>query len=136
MKPDQFQELEAIFHSALDCEPDNLAAYLDFACHGDESLRRKVQSLLGSYHQATDVIETPVSVLAARVVTDQAEEATSFVGRTIGHYRILARLGAGGMGVVYLAERVDDQYRKQVAIKLIKRGMDTEEVLRHFRDER
>src|SRR5204862_2709035 len=54
----------------------------------------------------------------------------------IGHYKISARIGGGGMGEVYLAERADQQYKKRVAIKVIKRGMDTDSVLRHFRNER
>ena len=58
------------------------------------------------------------------------------VGQTIGHWEILKRIGSGGMGAVYLARRADRQYEQQVAIKLIKRGMDTEAMLRRFRNER
>lgn len=131
----ELQRIEKIFHAALECEPGGLGAFLDNACAGDESLRQKVEALLRSDQQASDFIDTP-RTLAARALENKVAEADSIIGLTIGHYKIRARLGAGGMGVVYLAERIDDQYRKQVAIKLIKRGMDTEEVLRHFRDER
>jgi serine/threonine protein kinase len=58
------------------------------------------------------------------------------VSAIIGNYRVVRELGRGGMGAVYLAERADAQYKRQVAIKLIKRGMDTDSVLRHFRNER
>ena len=65
-----------------------------------------------------------------------ARDEAGAEGRVIGHYRIIRELGRGGMGSVYLAERADEQYRKQVAIKLIKRGMDTDAVLRQFWKER
>jgi non-specific serine/threonine protein kinase/serine/threonine-protein kinase len=65
-----------------------------------------------------------------------AEDEISDKPRRLGNYEIIRELGRGGMGTVYLARRADAQYEKQVAIKLIKRGMDTDAVLRHFRDER
>ena len=66
-----------------------------------------------------------------------AEDGSLLVpGQTIDRYRIIREIGRGGMGAVYLAERADAEYEKQVAIKLIKRGMDTDAVLRHFRNER
>src|ERR1041385_7426547 len=123
MKPARLEEIERLFHSALECDPAELHAYLDAACHGDETVRRRVEALLKSDQHATDFIETPPCLLAAGAI--ETEQPHSLVGHSIGHYKILGRLGAGGMGVVYLAERVDDQYRKQVAIKLIRRGMDS-----------
>src|SRR5207249_11018127 len=64
------------------------------------------------------------------------DDTSVAAGQLIGAYRIVREIGRGGMGAVYLAERADEQYKKQVAIKLIKRGMDTDSVLRHFRNER
>src|SRR6185503_16371976 len=60
----------------------------------------------------------------------------ALTGRQFGPYRILREIGRGGLGAVYLAERVDDVYRKEVAIKLIRRGLDTDDILRRFRNER
>jgi len=68
--------------------------------------------------------------------TGSAREEARQIGPIIGRYRIIREIGRGGMGAVYLAERADEQYRKQVAIKLIKRGMDTDAVLRQFWKER
>jgi serine/threonine protein kinase len=66
----------------------------------------------------------------------RAEEAGAMIGRRIGPYRILRELGHGGMGAVYLAERADQQYEKRVAIKLLRRGMESEDMQRQFRKER
>ncbi len=63
-------------------------------------------------------------------------EAASIAGKRVGPYRLLRRIARGGMGTVYLAARDDDQYQKKVAVKLVRRGMDTEDVLRRFLAER
>ena len=103
-------------------------------CAGDASLRRDVETLLAAHRRADGFIDTPVATLDARLFED--EEPDRLVGQTIGHWEILKRIGSGGMGAVYLARRADRQYEQQVAIKLIKRGMDTEAMLRRFRNER
>jgi serine/threonine protein kinase len=87
-----------------------------------------------SHRQAEGFIEKPVVTLDARIFEDV--QANTLIGQTIGQYRISKQIGAGGMGTVYLARRADQQYEKLVAIKLIKRGMDTDAVLRHFHTER
>jgi len=83
---------------------------------------------------ASDFLERP----AIEAITSPATESPSdsLVGRRIGAYRILRQLGRGGMGAVYLAERADEQFRKQVAIKLVKHGMDSDAILHRFRSER
>jgi eukaryotic-like serine/threonine-protein kinase len=129
------ETVEEVFHAALECEPYQLSAFLDERCAGDEILRTKVEDLLAAHREAGSFIETPVIDLADSGIADD-QERDSLIGQTIGHYKILRRISAGGMGAVYLAERADQQYQKQVAIKLIKRGMDTDSVLRHFRNER
>jgi eukaryotic-like serine/threonine-protein kinase len=132
--PARLQAVEAIFHAALEVEPDAREAFLDERCAGDASRRRDVESLLAAHQQAGGFIETPIATLDDRLFED--DEADRLIGRTIGHWEILKRIGSGGMGAVYLARRADRQYEKQVAIKLIKRGMDTEAMLRRFRNER
>ncbi|MFL6216900.1 MAG: protein kinase domain-containing protein [Blastocatellia bacterium] len=83
-------------------------------------------------------VEAPTGALtdAATIALSEDEHAELFRLSTIGPYRILRKLGEGGMGVVYLAERDDAQYRKQVAVKLVKRGMATSFIVRRFRNER
>src|SRR5262245_46797637 len=134
MKPERWEQIQSLYYAAREGDLGLRAALLDEACAGDESLRQEVRSLLASDEQAGNFLNTP----APKVVTDEIaeEQARSLVGRQLGHYRLLSQLGAGGMGEVYLAARADDQYRKQVAIKLVKRGMDTDNILRRFRHER
>jgi len=134
MTPARLQTIKEIFHAALDSEPGQLGVFLDKSCGGDEVLRHEVEALLASHQQAGGFIENPVVALTASIVEN--EQTDFLIGQKIGHYKISKWIGAGGMGAVYLAERADQQYEKRVAIKLIKRGMDSDSVLRHFRNER
>jgi serine/threonine protein kinase len=93
-----------------------------------------VKSLLSSHQQAEGFIETPITPSVLEAIHEADEPLVS--GETIGVYKILKQIGHGGMGAVYLAARADQTYEKHVAIKLLKRGMDTKEILRHFRNER
>jgi tetratricopeptide (TPR) repeat protein len=134
MTPEQLRLIESIFHAALEVAPEQLGAFLDEQCAGDASLRREVEALLASNGELGDFIATPVVTFDVGRLDE--ELADRFVGRIVGHYEILKSIGDGGMGSVYLARRADRQYEKQVAIKLIKRGMDTAAMLRRFRNER
>jgi serine/threonine protein kinase/tetratricopeptide (TPR) repeat protein len=129
------ETLKEIFHSARELSPTERHAYLTRACGSNEQLRREVEALLESDHAADDFIADPPARLVADAfgggVTDPSD-----AGRLIGHYKLLECIGSGGMGAVYLAERADQQFQMQVAIKLIKRGMDTDHVLRRFQHER
>src|SRR6266513_1084626 len=115
MTPARFQTIEGIFRAALDQEPDQIGAFLEKACEGDEVLRRKVEALLASRQQARSFIETSAVDLAARVI--QNRQTDSLVGQTIGHYKISERIGSGGMGEVYLA--TDIAAGRQAAIKIL-----------------
>ncbi len=84
--------------------------------------------------QAGGFIQTPAVQNVRQWIDDAADELPE--GEQIGVYKIIREVGRGGMGAVYLAARADEQYEKYVAIKLVKRGMDTDYVLRHFRNER
>src|SRR5205814_7703519 len=115
MNPARFQTIEEIFRAALDQEPDQIGAFLDTACEGDEILRRKVEALLASRQRAASFIETSAVGLATKII--QNGHADLLVGRTIGHYKISKRIGTGGMGEVYLA--TDITAGRQAALKLL-----------------
>jgi eukaryotic-like serine/threonine-protein kinase len=133
MTPERWQQIEELFDSALERHPHERAAYLDEACRGDESLRQELESLIANQEFAGKSIEAAIE-LAVRELAPGSD--TPDVMQRIGPYKIIRRHGHGGMGSVYLAVRDDDQYKKRVAIKVIKRGMDTEDILRRFRNER
>src|SRR6185295_6115490 len=136
MRPERWNQIEGLFLQAVELSPQERERFLGEVCHGDESLRRELKSLL-----ACDTPETPLvhgSFLPPNaVLTDVASPVpTGMADRRIGPYRLLRLLGHGGMGSVHLAVRDDDHYRKEVAIKLLKRGMDTDFMLNRFRQER
>src|SRR6266700_918039 len=101
MTPSQLKTIEEIFYRALDRDPDQITAFLDTACGGDELLRRTVEALLASRQRVGSFIETPAVGVATRII--QNGQADLLVGQTIGHYKISKRIDAGGMGEVYLA---------------------------------
>jgi len=133
MEPERWRQIEDLFHSALECEPGRRSVFLDSACSGDASLRREVESLLSSYDKGS-FTETPAFAEGIRLVEENEER--SHTGQNIGPYRVIRKIGQGGMGAVYLAARADQAFQKDVAIKLIKRGQDTEDVIHRFRSER
>ena len=129
---DRFQQCEELFHAAAALPGPERAEFLERACVHDPGLRVEVERLLAAHARAGDFIASPA--IAGAVDWLPSEETWS--GRRIGPYRVLKEIGRGGMGAVYLAERADGQYEQRVALKLIKRGMDTEQVLARFRSER
>jgi serine/threonine protein kinase/tetratricopeptide (TPR) repeat protein len=115
MTPARLQTIEEIFRAALDKQPDELGAFLDTACEGDELLRRKVEALLASRQRAGSFIETSAVGLATRII--QNGQADLLVDQTFGHYKISKRIGTGGMGEVYLA--TDITAGRKAALKLL-----------------
>ncbi|MCI0489281.1 MAG: hypothetical protein L0229_22030 [Blastocatellia bacterium] len=133
MTPERWQQIEELFHAAADRAPDERTAFLDQACADDPELRREVESLLTQEHRQGTSIETMISDLTESLAATHLEE---MIGKKIGPYRVTGIIGEGGMGMVFRAVRDDDEYQKEVAIKLVKRGMDTDFALRRFRHER
>jgi eukaryotic-like serine/threonine-protein kinase len=133
MEPERWRQIEDLFHTALACEPGGRAVFLDSACARDPSLRKEIESLLLSYEKG-GFTETPAFREGIKLLEESEER--SHAGQNIGPYRVIRKIGQGGMGAVYLAARADQAFQKEVAIKLIKRGQDTEDVIRRFRSER
>src|SRR5213592_4907517 len=132
MTPARLQTIEEIFHAALDQEPDQIGAFLDTACEGDDVLRGKVEGLLASHQRAGSFIETPVAGIAARITENG--QADLLVGQTIGHYKLSKRIGTGGMGEVYLA--TDIAAGRKAALKLLpERFTSDAERLKRFQQE-
>jgi eukaryotic-like serine/threonine-protein kinase len=130
---DRWQRLESLFHAAIPLAPEERRALLAQEAGGDASLRAEVERLLAAHDRSAGFIQTPA--MGPPRTAEPAEEAPP-IGRRVGAYRLVRELGRGGMGAVYLAERDDGAFAQRVAIKLIKRGMDTDQVLARFRSER
>jgi len=124
-----------IFNAALELEPAARAAYLDQACAGDAALRRQVEDLLAAHEQAGDFLETPPTGLDLQQTVQVSLPPTEKPGDRIGRYKLVEQIGEGGFGVVYMAEQVEPMHR-EVALKVIKAGMDTKEVIARFEAER
>ena len=115
MKRERNRQVDQVFQAALDLNPTERAAFLDEACAGDPELREEVEALLSSDEQGGSFIELPAIEIAPEIVAH--DHRTSFVGQTIGTYRIEAELGKGGMGEVFLAH--DSGLRRKVALKFL-----------------
>ncbi|HEX5438947.1 MAG TPA: protein kinase [Gemmatimonadaceae bacterium] len=136
MSDERWRRLTALFDAAVTLPPEARATFLAGACADDPALHAEVERLVTAHERAGRFIEAPVMLHpGAWSAGDEMEEPPT-ADRRCGPYRIEREIGRGGMGAVYLAVRADGQYEKRVAVKLIKRGMDTELVLHRFRTER
>ncbi len=133
MDQTRWERIEAICDAALGREGSARSDYVSVACSGDPALQQEVESLLAQLHASPSFLEQPLVDLAALVPNEDAEPA---VPERIGSYRIERVLGRGGMGEVYLAVREAEDIRQSVALKVIRRGMGTDEVLQRFKLER
>ncbi len=155
MTAERWQKVEAIVQSALDIESGaERDCFVSDACAGDEELRGEVERLMVAADDADSFIESPawtngglLNSVAKKNIRDSldeqiengggsVDETDNFIGIKIGVFELVKELGRGGMGAVYLATRAEGEFRQRVAVKLIKRGMDTDFIVKRFRHER
>ncbi|HEU4334435.1 MAG TPA: serine/threonine-protein kinase [Candidatus Eisenbacteria bacterium] len=135
---ERWARVSEIFHAALERPPEKRAEYVKEACAGEPGLETEVRSLLESHESAGGYLEPAVS----GAVTPPGSPSGAFppsalaAGQTLGSWKVVRPLAEGGMGIVYLVEREDGQFRQRGALKLIRHGLATEEMVRRFRRER
>jgi eukaryotic-like serine/threonine-protein kinase len=135
MHPERWRLIEELFHSAIELPVNQRGNFLEGACGEDLSLRAAIEKLIDGYDRAGSFIETP-PVLDETTIALPAPEAEAVNGLRLGAYEVIRAIGRGGMGTVYLAERADAEFHKQVAIKLVTAGFDHESIIQRFRNER
>src|SRR5438445_4803464 len=122
----------AIFDAAIELPLAERAAYLQEACAGNDTLRQRVEALLRAHDLAQTFMDSPAVAPRRETV---AVRPTEQPGDRIGRYKLLQQIGEGGCGVVYMAEQEEPIHRR-VALKVIKLGMDTKNVIARFEAER
>ena len=133
MKAERWQQVERVYESALAKDASERASFLEDACAGDDDLRQEVESLLAYQERSEDFIESPALDVAAKLIAMQ-KSTTAVSGQMINHYKIVAAIGAGGMGEVYLAE--DTRLERRVALKFLPAHLtEDERYLRRFEQE-
>lgn len=131
MTPDRWQQIKTVFDAAVALPGADRDAYLAVACAGDFDLRRELDSLLAAHRQASaGFLETPLPALSL------SDEGLVGPGSRVGPYLALDRIGRGGMGDVFAAVRADGQFEQKVALKIVRSGFATADVLERFRAER
>ena len=131
MTPEKWNLVKDIFSEAVELLPHERSSFIQGRSKGDETVVQEVNALLQSDEESEAFIEEP-AVDISRLLVDETE----LTGKKIGPYLIEAEVGRGGMGAVYKAIRSDEHFEKRVAIKLIKRGFDTDDIVKRFRHER
>ncbi len=132
MEPERWAEIKRIFHAAMDLSAEARPSFLARECSADPSLRTEVESLLAADQEAGVAMEHPPGLWDSAADADH----DPWLERTIGAYQPVARIGEGGMGIVYRGVRVDDHLVKQLAIKVLRSGVIGSSQVRRFKSER
>ena len=127
---DRLKRVQELFDEAVELEPEARREFLYEAAGGDETLITEVEELLRHDNESNDSLYVSLKDQATGAFDERPRR------ETIGKYRVVRELGQGGMGTVYLATRADDEYQKEVAIKLVPAVVDRDELMRRFRAER
>ena len=144
MDSKRWKRINNIVDTALELEDEERTTYIEQECGGDAELKSQVTELLESIEKSEtenfleDAADFPQKLAADLADEDSASplDASSLTGQQIGNYRIVELIDHGGMGSVYLAERADESYEQRVALKVLRRGMNTPENIERFRRER
>jgi len=135
MTPERWQQIKDRLSAVLEVDPSERSAYLDKICTDDPSLRSEIASLLSADQNfGAEVLNPPT--IGSVLDSSGGKSVAGRVGRRIGPYQLVEEIGAGGMGEVYRAFRADDQYRKEVAVKLVRAGEDSKFIVSRFKSER
>jgi serine/threonine-protein kinase len=138
MDSEYWRKVERVLDVALESDPSSWKSVLDDACGGDVALRAEAENLLSRYTSARSYLASPPVISAAALVAEAHEAAAgeTVEGRRIGAYRLVRQIGRGGMSRVYLAARADGAFEQQVALKVLRPGLDAEIDRNRFRAER
>lgn len=134
MNLEKWAKVKEIFNAALELSATDRENFVESTCGADETLLFEVKSLLDAEKDAKEFIESPAFSPVTKLVNEARN--SSRLGQIVGAYKLEKEIGRGGMGAVYLGSRADREFHKQAAVKLIKRGFDTDEIVRRFRHER
>jgi serine/threonine protein kinase len=134
MTPERWSQIKELFYAALDLPPDQRTAFLVRECAGDVSLQAELERLLEAHERPGPFLDDSATVMAPDANEGAPEKP--WIGRRVGPYRLIELLGTGGMGEVYKAVRADEQFQQEVAIKLVRGGYDTQQILERFKAER
>ena len=126
---------EALYALALKQPANERPAFLDVVCLGDLALGQRLEALLAAHDLPENIVPPQAEAARPTIELDLAEAPDEAVGQTLGRYKLLERVGEGGCGVVYVAEQTEP-VRRRVALKVIKLGMDTKQVVARFEAER
>jgi len=135
MTPERWRQMKELLGTVLELDPAKRTGYLDRACGNDAELRMDLERLLAAGEKAGDEFLDHPAILR-EFALDFPQQVETWIGHRIGSYELVEEIGAGGMGEVYRAVRADDEYRKEVAIKLVRSGQDSSFVLHRFKNER
>jgi len=129
----KWDKIKSLFQQTVELPPDQRKTFLDKNCKDDQDLRREIESLIEAHYKSETFLEAPPFQITQPETNENSSD--QLIGMRIDKYLIEKKIGEGGMSVVYSAVRADEQFKRRVAIKFIKRGMETDEIIKRFKIE-